>query len=251
MTSLVMRLRYLLRGLVNQRRRRPVSAQNRTAKSLGEAWQQASIPQKQWELVERQLAMLDDGKMSPEFEVFVRSIEAASSLNPELVTVLEIGCSSGYYGDVLRRYFPHVTYTGVDYSQAFVDFGRAKFPGFDLRRGDTTALKMENREFDVVVSGSVLLHVLDWRQGVRESCRVARQVMVLHRTPVSTAVTTLFTKTAYGQKMVEWTFNEMELIESVHAEGFTLHSQWPVYEGSTLGSDPTLPNQFTYVFTRN
>lgn len=249
--SPAMQLRTFVRDLVNRRKRRPVSVRNKTAKSLGAAWQEAAIPQKQWELVVRQLERLGVGEMSPEFEVFVRSINTATSLNENILTVLEIGCSSGYYGEVLRRYFPRITYTGVDYSQAFVDFGREKFPGFDLRRGDTTALEMGDREFDVVVSGSVLLHVLDWHQAVRESCRVARGVLILHRTPVSTAPTILFTKTAYGQKMIEWTFNERELVEGVQDEGFTLQSQWPVYEGGTLGNDPTLPNQFTYVFTRN
>jgi len=249
-TNLLMRLRSIFGDLLKKRNRRPISTLTRMPKGLAEAWQDPGIPHKQWELVERQLLKMEADELSAEFEVFVRSIESALCLEADVATLLEIGCSSGYYGEVLRRYFPSIKYIGIDYSQSFVDFGKSKFPNFDLRKGDTTALEMSDGAFDVVVSGSVLLHVMEWQKGLRESCRVARRVLILHRTPVSSAPTTLFTKSAYGQKMIEWTFNEDELVDTARSEGFRLVSSCPVYEGGTLGVDPSLPNQFTYVFDR-
>jgi hypothetical protein len=96
----------------------------------------------------------------------------------------------------------------------------------------------------------VLLHVFEWRQGVAESARVANDLLILHRMPVSSAKTVLFTKNAYGVKMIEWTFNEDELIAEVISQGFRLINSLPVYPGQEITSDSSLPIQFTYLFER-
>jgi ubiquinone/menaquinone biosynthesis C-methylase UbiE len=162
-------------------------------------------------------------------------------------SVLEIGCSSGYYGKVLARVQPELNYVGLDYSQNFIDFGKSKFPDLQLFIGDTRDIHYKNRSFGIVVSGGVLLHVYEWELGIKESCRVADSYMILHRTPVSISKTKLFTKSAYGTAMIEWMFNESELIECVKNNGFQLVQKWPVYQGTSISE---LPSQFTYVFRR-
>ena len=230
---------------------RPVNNFEGAAKKLSGAWLSRTIPLEQWQLAEVQLKKFESGESVAEFDVFSTAIEHAMSLGSMTIkSVLEIGCSSGYYGKVLARVQPELNYVGLDYSQNFIDLGKAKFPDLQLFVGDTRDIRYKNRSFGIVVSGSVLLHVYEWELGIKESCRVADKYMILHRTPVSTSKTKLFTKNAYGTAMIQWTFNESELINCAINNGFQLVQKWPVYQGTSISESAELPSQFTYMFRR-
>lgn len=233
---------------MRQRPRREVNVESPTVTKYFDAWRAEAIPAQQWKLVEEQLSQLAKGVWSPEFAAFCRAIERVEEeLGRSVSNLVEVGCSSGYYSKVLHIHDPEIQYTGIDFSPSFVEFGKKKFEGIDLRVGDTTNLPLEDDSYEVVVSGSVLLHVVEWRLGIEETCRVAKHAVVLHRTPVSTGPTTLFTKTAYGERMIEWTFNEEELLAYAEHSGFRVLGSWPVYPGDVIGLDPASPTQFTYV----
>ncbi len=51
--------------------------------------------------------------------------------------------------------------------------------------GDAHALPFPDRSVDAVVSSRVLMHLVDWRKGLAEMCRVARSVVVFDVPPVS------------------------------------------------------------------
>jgi 2-polyprenyl-3-methyl-5-hydroxy-6-metoxy-1,4-benzoquinol methylase len=224
---------------------------SKTVTEYGNAWTDPQIPKKQWEIVQAQLLNLTENKLTPEFAVFLESVEFGLKMRSTSTrTLLEIGCSSGYYGQVLHSRYSDIEYTGVDFSEEFIKFGKAKFPTLKLQIGDTTNLQFENRAFGIVVSASVLLHVFEWKQGVVESARVANDLLILHRMPVSKDKTALFTKNAYGVKMIEWTFNDDELISEVKSHGFRLINSTPVYPGHEITNDSNLPVQFTYLFER-
>lgn len=230
---------------------RPVNNFEGVAKKLSGAWLSQTIPLEQWQLAEAQLKKFESGDSVAEFDVFSNAIEHAISLGSmENKSVLGIGCSSGYYGKVLARVQPELNYIGLDYSQNFIDLGKSKFPDLQLFVGDTRNIRYKNRSFGIVVSGSVLLHVYEWELGIKESCRVADKYMILHRTPVSTSKKKLFTKNAYGTAMIQWTFNESELINCAINQGFQLVQKWPVYSGTSISESAELPSQFTYLFRR-
>ena len=234
--------------LTRRHKLRPVKNSEGVAKKLSDAWLSRTIPFEQWQLAEVQLKKYESGESVAEFDAFSTAIEHALSLGSMTIkSVLEIGCSSGYYGKVLARVQPELNYVGLDYSQNFIDFGKSKFPDLQLFIGDTRDIHYKNRSFGIVVSGGVLLHVYEWELGIKESCRVADKYMILHRTPVSTSKTKLFTKNAYGTAMIQWTFNESELINCAINNGFQLVQKWPVYQGTSISE---LPSQFTYVFRR-
>ena len=223
-----------------------------TVANYGNAWLSTEIPEKQWAIAQGQLEQLRIGHTTPEFGGFIRALSSGLRGQPYRDrTLLEIGCSSGYYSEVLQYAFPDIQYLGVDFSRDFILFGKQKFPDLALEVGDTTDLCFEDQQFEIVVSGSVLLHVYEWKLGVRETCRVASNILIIHRTPVSSQETQLFVKTAYGVTMIEWTFNKQELLNEVRQYNFHIIESFPVYAGDQISDDSSSPTQFTYVFRRN
>jgi ubiquinone/menaquinone biosynthesis C-methylase UbiE len=237
--------------LTSRHKLRSVNNFEGVSKKYSGAWLSRKIPIQQWHLAEVQLKKFESGESVAEFDVFSTAIEHAMSLGSiTSKSVLEIGCSSGYYGKVLAKAQPELNYVGLDYSQNFIDLGKSKFPDLQLFVGDTRDIRYKNRTFGIVVSGGVLLHVYEWESGINESCRVADSYLILHRTPVSTSKTKLFTKSAYGTTMIQWTFNESELINCARNNAFQLVQKWPVYQGITISESAEFPSQFTYLFRR-
>ena len=238
-------------NLVKNHDLKRVASPEKKAKKHSGAWLSKKIPLEQWGLAEVQLKRFEASEPVAEFDVFNLAIEQALKIHPDMNTsVLEIGCASGYYGRVLAKAQPQMSYVGIDYSKSFIDLGKSQFPDLQLYVGDTRDLSFTDKSFGMVVSGGVLLHVYEWKTGLQESCRVADDCLILHRTPVSESKTELFTKIAYGKKMIQWTFNESELIGSVEKYGFQLIEKWPVYQGENLSKSAELPSQFTYLFLR-
>lgn len=222
-----------------------------TSDNLSQAWKSKSLPPRQWRLVESQLVEFRNGSPCQEFLTFLKAIDACCDAPANYpLSLLEIGCSSGYYGHVLKSKFPDINYTGVDYSESFINFGKLKYPDFDLRVGDTTNLIFKDQKFDIVVSGCVLLHVYDWKLGVQEACRVASNFVIFHRTPVTSRNTTLFKKRGYLKQMFEWAFNEQEFISTVNLSGFKQLHSWTIHSDLSLGEDPKKPRPMTYLFQR-
>ena len=218
---------------------------------LSDSWKDPNIPGLQWKIVQPQIIKFKQGKEVPLFEVFCESIKTCIDFSPNVApSVLEIGCSSGYHGFVLSQRFPKFKYIGVDFSSKFIEYGKTQFPDLDLQVQDATSLKYPNEHFGIVVSGGVLLHLNDWKLGIKESCRVAQNYVVFHRTPVTQAPTTLFTKMAYGVQMFEWSFNESEFISEVESQGFEQIKELPIDVGKQLTYNTRKPRQFTYVFKK-
>ena len=151
----------------------------------------------------------------------------AQALRPYVrpgVPVLEVGCASGYYYEVLEYLLNlRMDYTGIDVSAAMVALAREHYPGVRFDVGDGAALEFESGAFPVVVSSCVLLHVADYPAHIREATRVSSDVVVLHRTPICrTTPTQYFRKFAYGVETQELRFHESELLGLAHVAGLRL-----------------------------
>jgi len=209
------------------------------------AWKSGEIPDRQRALVTNELkAMYRGEKVLP----FTSLKEVLSRVLVSGDNVLEIGCSSGYYSEVLSYLIPkHFTYTGVDYSDAMIQMAQRCYPtkSFEVASGDD--LPFAAGEFDLVVSGCILLHCPNYADHIAETARVAKRTIVLARTPVSKGrATQFFTKKAYGIETVELVFNEPELIHLMREHGFVLTHYL------VLNSHPTQDNHtVTYAFTRS
>lgn len=197
-----------------------------TAAQLAGAWQSQFIPAMQRVGVDRTLANYRAGVAHAGFDALISllhsivdSVDAAGSSR----SLLEIGCSSGYYAEALTMRNVAVTYSGCDYSRAFVEMARDYYPALDFRVEDATALSYSDSSYDIVVSGNCILHIADYPAAIRESARVARNYVIFHCTPIlHTRATTYFTKRAYGVETVEIHFNEEELVALLVSSGLAV-----------------------------
>ena len=153
------------------------------AQRLRASWQDEQLPARQRELVERELRLYRSGGAVDVFDVLVKALRELPDLTPGS-SILEVGCSSGFYSEVLSIAQLPLAYEGCDYSAAFIEMARRSYPSLKFEQQDATQLQYPEDGFDVVVSGCCLLHIPEYAVAVQETARVARHYAVFHRTPV-------------------------------------------------------------------
>lgn len=186
------------------------------------AWKDDDLPVRQRELVDRQLAEYRRGMTIDVFDVMVKSLLGLRS-SPGKMTVLEVGCASGYYSEVFEIASLDVGYTGCDYSDAFVAMARQQYPRLQFDVQDATTLKYADNAFDIVISGCCLLHIPEYQAAVAETSRVASRYAIFHRTPVVLGQPNkYYRKRAYGVETVEIHFNEPQFLQLLADNGLEL-----------------------------
>jgi SAM-dependent methyltransferase len=204
------------------------------------------MPSEQRELVESELRMLYEGNPPSVFTVGADALKAIPG-NQEL-TLLELGCASGYYSEVISQLVgKRFLYTGADYSEPMLELAREKYPGFSFLQLDICNINLTDRAYDVVLSGAVIVHVEDWERAISELARVAGKYLILHRTPVIGGNFSRTEGLSYaGVPILFNTFNRDALLNSVKACGFQEIFEEDVYPDQPEGSKRTI----TYVFER-
>ena len=202
---------------------------------LRTAWQMQALPARQRELVDVQLRAYRCGEPVDVFDVLVNAFKSL----PETVrgmSVLEVGCSSGFYSEVLDIAGLDVAYTGCDYSEAFIDMARQKYSALRFDVEDATGLKYGPESFDIVISGCCLLHIPEYQSAVAEAARVARHYVIFHRTPVVLGQPNVyFRKLAYGVETIEIHFNEPDFLALLDQHGLELIAAYTLDESVRHG----------------
>ncbi|MBI5082087.1 MAG: glycosyltransferase [Chloroflexi bacterium] len=199
---------------------------------LRNSWRDPNIPLAQRALVNDDLRKMYFGFPSLMYQMSARAVARTDLVDPLIV---EVGCASGYYSEVLSHLCGGVVnYVGLDYSFPLVSQGKGVYPHLPLINGDACHLPFGNSACDILFSGTVLLHVPDYESVIAESARVSKQWCIFHRTPIfERAPTAAFSKFAYGVCTVEYAFNRdelfrlfdrhgLEVIETYHIEQYTL-----------------------------
>lgn len=181
-----------------------------------DAWHLPEVAAQQRTLVDDELDCLCAGEDVPVFNVLQALVGAIS---PAPDSILEVGCASGYYHEVLQLGGWRGSYLGIDYSAALIDLARHYHPGGAFLVADATALG-DIGPFDLVISGGCLMHIPRWRTAMDESVRVARGPVIFHRTPVVLGgETSYWVKLAYGVPCAEIHFGEAEFLAAIQASG--------------------------------
>ena len=188
----------------------PISSDQITSDHLS-SWQSDVMPNKQRALVQNELREMYRGNPS------VVSHALVDPLRPYVrngTKVLEIGCSSGYYYEIMEYLLAkQIDYTGVDYSQNMIDMAREYYPTADFVCADGANMPFPDKHFEVVNSSCVLLHCPNYQEHIAEAIRVTGKALIVHRTPIcKRRPTQLNKKFAYGVETVELRFEESEFL---------------------------------------
>ena len=172
-------------------------------------WKNPRVAARQDMAFEPVLQQMRQGQPREDFTALATAVRLTGATNPLIV---EVGCGSAWNAEVLARLWNRpFLYIGIDYSPAMIARARQRD---SLRRylvGDATALPLQDHSCDIVLSGTVLMHLLGYRAAIRESRRVARQWCIFHTVPVVTKrPTTILKKFAYGSPVMEVVFNADE-----------------------------------------
>lgn len=171
------------------------------------------------------LADMHGGSPRADLAIAARAVDLAGL---EQASLLEVGCGSGYYSEILETLArTHIAYTGIDYSAVMVARARKRYPSGQFRQMDATRLDFADASFDIVFNGVSLMHIPDWRGAIAESRRVARHACIFHSVPVFPArATAHLSKYAYGAQVHETVFNRDELTGCFAANGLALRESW-------------------------
>lgn len=92
-------------------------------------------------------------------------------------SILDVGCGPGSLTLTLGKHFPGAKITGIDFSQAYVDFARTQAPDDRIKfeQGDAASLPYPDHEFDCALSLLVLNFIPDAEKAAHEMARVTKR----------------------------------------------------------------------------
>jgi SAM-dependent methyltransferase len=241
----------VLRAIPCMRRRLMLSADYEVV-SLDQArrrqaggWHSARIAAHQDAAYQQLLDSMRRGEPRIDMSVAAQAVDRVGLVRPSL---LEIGCGSGYYSEILAALAQsQIDYMGIDYSAAMIARARARYPEGNFAVGDATALAFRDASFDIAFNGVSLMHILDYEKAIEESSRVARKAAIFHSVPVFLGYPTTFLhKYAYGGPVVEAVFNRDELIACFARARLRLIQSWPTipYDVSAVTGAPSHAETF-------
>jgi SAM-dependent methyltransferase len=198
-------------------------ARDMTASSAG--WLAARTVARQERAYRGLIAAMKRGEPRIDFKVAAEAVDATNITHPRL---LEVGCGSGCYSEVLATLLADgISYIGIDYSQAMIARARAHYPSTIFDVGDATRLPYADASFDIVFNGVSLLHIIDYRAAIGEAARVASHYCIFHTVPVFDEYrTTFIRKYAYGAPVIEIIFDKQELMSLCQHAGLRLEREW-------------------------
>jgi SAM-dependent methyltransferase len=159
----------------------PVSI-NHVSLAIFNGWKDNTIPAAQHRLVSQEIKDLYDGRVIMPYYVLA---EAVRMTGKETGEIIEVGCASGYYYEILRHLLGHaIAYRGIDYSEAMIAEAKLKYPGIPFEVGDAMRLPLTDGCCDILILECVLLHVPDFRIAIAESVSMSRKWVIFHRTPI-------------------------------------------------------------------
>lgn len=159
-------------------------------------------------------------KDHPPYRRFLQAMEQADGQ-----TLLDVGCGVGHYSEVLLRNYPHMKYSGCDFSTAMIEEARRLWPGREFFIADM--LDVDYAPYDIVLASSLIEVMDDWAKGVEALCRTVQGKLILSRVRIHSGPTVRNDDTGYpGQPTFCHVHNERELLELFERGG--LDVTWSV-----------------------
>jgi trans-aconitate methyltransferase len=216
---------------------------------LTDVWKSSNIPIEQFKIVSKQLSSFREGNDIPEFKVFLEHLSALGLKDNS--KIIEIGCSSGYYSEIVEFHNPRLHYIGIDYSREFVNFAFDIYPQKSFLIADANFLPLKTEILDCVVLGSVLLHLMQWEESLAKVAELNSKFLIVHRQPVIIEKPSYYYfKKAYSTKMFEWILNRDHLIKVLASFDYKLVKESKVNSNETSNYSSILPTTSTFTFIK-
>ena len=94
--------------------------------------------------------------------------------------VMDVGCSSGFLLEDLRKHFPEVSLIGADYLTGLLERLSQKLTNIPLLQFDLRNSPLENKSLDAVTCINVLEHIDDDQKALCEIYRILRPGGIAH-----------------------------------------------------------------------
>lgn len=147
-------------------------------------------------------------------------VAALNDLLPNGGSMVEVGCGSGYFSELIGGLCSGISYQGLDASEAMLSIARAEYPDGLFLHGTASATGLPDGSVDVVLDGAALIHVPDWRAALEEYRRIASRGVILSSLTISEErESVLFSKYAYGSLVVESVFSRADLTRQLEQFG--------------------------------
>lgn len=92
--------------------------------------------------------------------------------------VLDVGCASGGFFNIMRSYEPHIEYTGIDLSEKAVALARERYPEAEFIVTEGFTLPFETNTFDIVHCTSVFNNEPNYQEMLAEMYRVTNRFVL-------------------------------------------------------------------------
>jgi SAM-dependent methyltransferase len=183
-----------------------------------DGWHDHGVTERQDAAYRKLIQQMYAGQPRQDFLAAAEAVRCTEMADP---LILEVGCGSGYYSEILSHLLDRsVRYLGLDYSAAMLQLARKRYPEQAFILADGTALPFAEGTLDIVMNGVSLMHILSYETAIAEARRVAAHWCIFHTVPVVRELATTFLcKKAYGEKTVEVIMNEAELHRLLEKNG--------------------------------
>lgn len=168
-----------------------------------------------------------------------RRLIAIGGRTPGL-SVLEIGCGSGYGTKLIVDQFGASKVTAIDLNPAMVDQARRKLRRYrntvDITAGSADDLPFPDAEFDAVFDFAIIHHVEHWRRALAEVARVLRPGGRFYFDEVTSAALARPTYKFLFEHPEHDRFSAGQLIAAMHDHHLRVDERWE----TAIGSDYVL-----------
>lgn len=184
-------------------------------------WKNKEVAVRQYRSFIPLLHQMYQGNPRADFIALSNTVQAAGMSDP---LIIEVGCGSGWNSEVLSHMLKkRFRYIGLDYSFAMVSLGKQSYGDVQFVVGDVISLPLKDKSCDILISGTVLMHILNYKKAISECTRVSRHWCIFHTVPVmKNRKTTFLKKFAYGHPVVEVIFNEQEILDLFQENGLVV-----------------------------
>lgn len=109
--------------------------------------------------------------------------DVKKSVGNNPISILDVGCSTGYYYDVIKKAFPDekFVYIGCDYSKTAIEFARKKHPDIRFDIENAIDLPYPKKGVDIVFASSIASFVPNTRGLLKNLTKISRHYVILHR----------------------------------------------------------------------